>query len=56
METGKRKRLSNFLRLLPDFIAMAIVLWFFITFIRGVMMRTTTELIELNTEEKINYI
>lgn len=56
MKQKKHKRFGNFLRLLPIFIAIAIVLWIFISFIRGVMMYGTVAPIELDTEEKVNYI
>ena len=56
METGKRKRIGKILRLLCAFIVGIIVLWVIINSIRGIITSSTGEFVELDTEEKANYI
>ncbi len=56
MEQKKRKRIDVFLRLIRVFFVGVVVLWIFISFVRGLIMYGTVAPMELNTKEKVSYI
>lgn len=55
-EPDRRKHNGDFLRLIPAFIVGAVILWGVVSFFKGILMYGTMAPIELNTEEKVNYI
>lgn len=55
-KTNKHKRSEIILRFMPAVIAGTVVLWFVLSLIRGLYTSTITELIELDSVEKINYM